>query len=63
MSQEEIEKNELEARLNAHADKDFHALERARAKLSPAEQEELDRDVEAILNKALGNAEPLKRRA
>jgi hypothetical protein len=63
MSQEEIEKNELEAKLNAHADEDFRALEKARAKLSPAEQEELDRDVEAILKKALESTEPLKRRA
>jgi len=63
MSQEEIDRKEFEAKLNAHADEAFYAMEKARSKLSSEEQEDLDHSTEAILNQALGSVEPLKRRA
>lgn len=63
MSQEEIERQEFEKERDAHADKLFYAVEDARMKMTPKEREQFDAESEAILDKALQDAAPSRRRA
>lgn len=62
-SHEEAERLEFESELDASADKLFHALERARGEMTPQQRERAERNSEAILKRATGNAKPSQRRA
>jgi hypothetical protein len=62
-SQEEIERLEFEAELNASADKVFNIVEKARSRMTPAERQASDEKADAILKSAIENAEPSRRRA
>jgi hypothetical protein len=60
---EEAERLEFEAELNASADKVFHALENARSKMTPEKRERAIRNSEAILRKATDGVRPGRKRA
>jgi hypothetical protein len=63
ISHEDAERLELEAELDASADKVFNAIERARSKMTDTEREQADRNAAAILKNAIGSAERSRRRA
>jgi hypothetical protein len=63
MSQEEIDRQEFEKERDAHADALFYAIEDARRKMSSVERDRFDSESEAILDRALEDATPQRRRA
>jgi len=63
VSQEEAERLEFEAELEASADKVFNIVEKARSRMTQAEREVVDKKADAILKNAIENAGPSRRRA
>jgi hypothetical protein len=63
LSPQKIERQEIEKERDAHAEALFHAVEQGRAKMTPAERDKFDSESEAILDRALEGAPPLRRRA
>jgi hypothetical protein len=63
LSPAEMKSIELEQRLNASAAEVFNVIERARGKMTTEELERADREADTILENALKNEEPSRRRA
>jgi len=63
ISNDDAERLEFEAELDASADKVFHALENARSKMTPEQRERAVRNSDAILRKATDGVKPGRKRA
>jgi hypothetical protein len=63
ISNDEAERLEFEAEVNASADKVFSALENARSKMTPEKRERAIRNSEAILRKATDGVKPARKHA
>jgi hypothetical protein len=60
---EELERQELEAKLAASGQRAFDVIEEARRKMKPAERERADRKADAIIEDAMRNAKSSRRHA
>ena len=63
INNDDAERLEFEAELDASADKVFHALENARSKMTPEQRERAVRNSDAILRKATDGVKPGRKRA
>lgn len=60
---EDLERQELEARLQASGQRAFDAIEQARRKMSPEQRERADQKADAIIEGVMKNARSSRRRA
>jgi hypothetical protein len=62
-SNQDIERDQFEAELDASADSVFNAIEKARSKMTDGERELADKNADAILKSATESAKRSRRRA